>query len=165
MLYFAYGSNMHTGRLRARVRSANALRSARLTNHSLRFHKRSYKDGSGKGDAYFTGNPDDIVWGVIFELDDEDKPALDRHEGLGFGYNEQEVTVTDIEGNQQRLVMYVAAETYINPNLQPYTWYKNFVVEGARQHALPADYINHIEAISAIDDPDNQRDAEARAIV
>ena len=165
MLYFAYGSNMHTARLRARVRSAHAVRPARLTNHSLRFHKRSDMDGSGKGDAYFTGNPDDVVWGVIFELDDCEKPLLDRHEGLGFGYNEREVTVTDVEGNQQRLVMYVAAATHINPELGPYTWYKSFVVEGARQHSLPADYVAVIDAMPADDDRDRERDSLNRAIL
>ena len=47
MLYFAYGSNMCTGRLRQRVPSAAPVRIAKLLNRSLRFHKRS-DDRSGK---------------------------------------------------------------------------------------------------------------------
>jgi gamma-glutamylcyclotransferase len=165
MLYFAYGSNMYTGRLRARVQSAHAVRPARLTNHSFRFHKRSDEDGSGNGDAYFTGDPLNIVWGVMFELDEKEKPALDRHEGLGFGYNEQEVTVADIEGSQQRLLMYVAAVSHINPDLRPYSRYKSFVVEGAHEHGLPADYIASIDAMPADEDLDIARDACNRAIL
>ena len=63
MLYFAYGSNMCAGRLRGRVPSAVPVRVARLLNHSLRFHKRSDKDGSGKADACFTGEPEDCRLG------------------------------------------------------------------------------------------------------
>jgi gamma-glutamylcyclotransferase len=48
-------SNMCTGRLQQRVPSARPIAVAKLLNNSLRFHKRSDKDGSGKADAYFTG--------------------------------------------------------------------------------------------------------------
>src|SRR5207247_6479737 len=69
MLYFAYGSNMCTARLRGRDSSATPVRIGKLLNHSLRFHKRS-TDGSAKCDAYyFTGKPQDVIWGVIFEID------------------------------------------------------------------------------------------------
>jgi hypothetical protein len=47
--------------------------------------------------------------------------------------------------------------------LRPYSWYKRFVVEGARQHGLPADYIAGIEALPAAEDPDQNRDVENRA--
>jgi integrase len=63
MLYFAYGSNMCTGRLRQRVPSANPVRVAKLLNHAFRFHKRS-GDLSGKCDAYFTGETTDVIWGA-----------------------------------------------------------------------------------------------------
>src|SRR5690348_15499711 len=48
MLYFAYGSNMCTNRLRAkdRVPSAEFVQTARLAKHIFRFHKRSDKDCS-----------------------------------------------------------------------------------------------------------------------
>ena len=38
LLYFAYGSNLSTPRLRARVPSARKLESAVLTHHRLVFH-------------------------------------------------------------------------------------------------------------------------------
>ena len=31
--------------------------------------------------------------------------------------------------------------------LRPYSWYKRFLVEGARSHGLPADYITMLEAL------------------
>jgi hypothetical protein len=60
-----------------------------LPKHRLRFHKVS-NDGSGKCDAQATEDSNDYVIGVLFESDNE-KPALDRKEGLGIGYNEKEV--------------------------------------------------------------------------
>jgi hypothetical protein len=65
---------MCTERLRKRVPSANPIITAKLQNHSLRFHKRS-DDRSGKCDACFTGEAADIVWGVIFDIDAAEKPA------------------------------------------------------------------------------------------
>ena len=56
MLYFAYGSNMLTERLKARVSSATPIGKANLSDHGLRFHKKS-KDGSGKCDII--KSPDD----------------------------------------------------------------------------------------------------------
>jgi hypothetical protein len=156
MLYFAYGSNMCTGRLRRRVPSAKAVRIAMLSNHSLRFHKRS-NDGSGKCDACFTGEPADVVWGVIFQIDPADKPHLDSHEGLGYGYVEKLITVADQDGNPHRVFMYTAEGSHIDPTLRPYSWYKRFVVEGARQHNLPAEHIAAIEANKVIEDPNTER--------
>src|ERR1700687_277338 len=126
MLYFAYGSNMCTGRLRERVPSAMTVRIAQLLNHSLRFHKRSNKDGSGKADAYFTGERENEVWGVIFEFDPAEKQNLDRHEGLGRGYAEKQITVIDLDGSPHPLFMYAADEAHIEPALRPYSWYKRF---------------------------------------
>jgi gamma-glutamylcyclotransferase len=49
MLYFAYGSNMLTERLKARVPSTRPISPAILSDYDLRFHKRS-TDKSGKCD-------------------------------------------------------------------------------------------------------------------
>src|SRR2546426_5243143 len=109
MLYFAYGSNMSTDRLKSRgVSSAKFFRVAELANHALRFHKRSVKDGSGKANAYFTGNPSDTVRGVIFEIDRAEKTLLDRAEGIGHGYTDTEITVIDLNGKGHRSFLYVA---------------------------------------------------------
>jgi gamma-glutamylcyclotransferase len=153
MLYFAYGSNMCKGRLRQRVPSANPVRIAKLLNHSFRLHKRSEKDGSGKADAYFTGNPSDLIWGVLFEVDAAEKRVLDRVEGLGRGYKVAEVTVLDSDQKGHRAFLYVAEQSHIDPNLKPYSWYKRFVVEGARQHELPADYVVQLVSMETIEVP------------
>src|SRR5207248_632051 len=74
--YFAYGSNMLTKRLRERVPSARFSAVTPLSKHVLRFHKLSEgKAGSqsGKCNAYFTGNEQDVVYGVVFDIDRNEK--------------------------------------------------------------------------------------------
>jgi AIG2 family protein len=163
MLYFAYGSNMCTGRLRRRVPSATSVRIAKLTGHSFRFHKRS-TDGSAKSDAFETGNLSDLVRGVIFDIDEREKPELDRVEGLGEGYNEKSATVLDESGHEHRVFLYIADANSIDNTLSPYSWYKRFVVDGARHHALPTEYVNIITAMPDLEDPDRQRDRRNRSI-
>jgi gamma-glutamylcyclotransferase (GGCT)/AIG2-like uncharacterized protein YtfP len=163
LYYFAYGSNMCAGRLRRRVPSAHPLFVTQLRGHVLRFHKRS-TDGSAKADAEFTGNESDSVWGVVYEIDPAQKHDLDTAEGLGDGYEEKLVQVRDCAGQVYSAFMYFASRSHINPSLKPYSWYVRFVLEGARQHALPAAYVAAIEAVPSVNDPDTQRDARMRAI-
>jgi gamma-glutamylcyclotransferase len=158
---FAYGSNMLTGRLRERCPSAQPLGVAELPGFALRWHKKS-KDGSGKCDIVQTGQPGAAVFGVLFAIAREEKSALDKFEGLGNGYDETEISV-------QRGAGLVTAKAYIatniDPTLKPYTWYRALVVAGAKEHALPADYIAHLEAVPADQDPDNRRHDEKMALI
>src|SRR5216684_1334487 len=152
--YFAYGSNMLTARLRERVPSATAIGIGQLVGHALRWDKRSWRDGSGKCDAEATCRRDDVVWGVVFELDPEDKPALDKAEGLGAGYREKAVNVLTEAGP-------ITAVTYLATNkdasLRPYHWYKALVIAGAREHGLPPSYRSRLELVITVSDPDPAR--------
>ena len=152
ILYFAYGSNMSTRRLVARVPSAKAVSVAMLSGHSLEFHKIG-KDGSAKCDAVYTDDLNDVVHGVVFEMALSEKPTLDKIEGLGNGYAEKDVIVLSESGEAFEAVTYYA--TSIDASLEPCDWYVEHVLRGAREHGLPPDYINRIEAIESIPDPDN----------
>ena len=160
---FAYGSNMCTGRLRGRVPSANAIFVAKLDAHILRFHKRS-TDGSGKADAECSGNSSDYVWGVVFEIDSNQKADLDRAEGLGQGYEEKQITLKECTGQRYVAWMYFASASHKDAVLRPYSWYVRLVVEGAKQHALPPAYVGFLEQVESIDDLDGARDTRERNI-
>jgi len=161
MKYFAYGSNMSLSRLRERTPSAMRLASCTLNNHALRFHKAG-KDGSGKCNAFETGNPKDFVMGALFEICSGEKPALDQAEGLGFGYDEKMVLLTDGSGGRVEALTYYA--TSINEVLKPYSWYKHHVLVGARESVLPLPYVAEVQLIASWEDPDRERDARQRAI-
>jgi len=158
--YFAYGSNLHPVRMSARVPSACSRGCAVLPGHRLRFHKRSSKDGSGKCDAQFTGNPGDRVYGTVYTLAAADKPHLDAIEGPGYTVVEQVVIQA---GRRLPVFFYRAHPESIGPRLLPYDWYHALVLSGARHHGLPASYVAAIEAIKARPDPDTARAGAAFA--
>ncbi|MGT2457840.1 gamma-glutamylcyclotransferase family protein [Cupriavidus basilensis] len=160
MLNFAYGSNMLTARIRERVPSARALGVATLRGHQLRWHKAS-KDGSGKCDV-FAASDIDCVSGVLYELSLSDKDALDRAEGLGRGYSERRVDVNFMGDTVAASVYYATA---VDPMLKPYTWYKELVVAGARQHGLPPEYIHALQGAGAMDDANLARHAKNMALL
>jgi cation transport regulator ChaC len=107
ILYFAYGSNMSTARLRHRVPSCRVVCIVRLPKYRLRFHERS-KDGSGKCNAIYTEAPTDGVFGVVYEISLNEKAALDRAEGLGRGYNEQRLSVLSSDQRDLQALTYIA---------------------------------------------------------
>ncbi len=152
--YFAYDSNMLTARLRERVPSATAIGIGQLEGHVLRWDKRSWRDKSGKCDAEFTGQRSDVVWGVIFELNPEQKPALDQAEGLGDGYIEKVVNILT-EAGLITAVTYLATDK--DASLRPYHWYKALVIAGAREHGLPPSYRSRLELVITVSDPDPTR--------
>lgn len=162
MLCFAYGSNMSSARLRARVPSAQFIAVATLPEHRLAFHKVGWKDGSGKCDAHYTGSSGDNVIGVVFELLDAEKSDLDRIEGLRAGYDEKKVEV--VTSTEQTLSAQMYFATNIDPSLKPYHWYKKHVLFGAQEHGLPPDYIVRIEAVLSEQDPDRERHERESAI-
>ena len=154
MLYFAYGSNMSPKRLLQRVPSAVVIGVAILPGHRLAFHKVG-RDGSAKCDAALTNAAADRVHGVIYRIDSGHKLGLDAREGLGCGYEQKTVEVQLRDHRQSSAFLYYA--THIDASLRPFTWYREHVLRGAREHALPGHYIAAIHAVDAVDDPDPER--------
>ncbi|MBE2245518.1 MAG: gamma-glutamylcyclotransferase [Burkholderiaceae bacterium] len=160
-LYFAYGSNMLTRRLRERTPSARVVGSATLAGHELRWHKVS-KDGSAKCDIVVAKAAQACVHGVVFEIAVADKPALDIAEGIGMGYKGCEVEVRTANG---ALSAWTYRATNIDPLARPYPWYKALVVAGAKEHGLPAAYVAALEAVVTREDPKPERAAQNALLV
>lgn len=160
VLYFAYGSNMSSKRLQARVPSASFYARARLHGHQLRFHKHSTVDNSAKCDAFKTGEADDVTHGILFLFNADEQAKLDSCEGVGYKITQVEVELED--GKRVTALTYLAI--HIEPRLRPYPWYKRHVLEGAREHALPAGYIAWIEAVETQEDPNQQRSQDELTI-
>lgn len=158
---FAYGSNMLTRRIIARCPSARALGRAELRGYELRWHKVSV-DGSGKCDIIRTAAPDAVVLGVLYEIASNEKPALDRAEGKGSGYEEAEVEVW-YKGLLISAVAYHATNT--DPTRKPYTWYRALVAAGAREHGFPVSYVAQLEASPAEVDANIKRHKDRTALI
>ena len=147
--------------LQKRVPNAVRIGKYKLAVYQLLFHKAS-EDGSAKCDAYFTDNPEDIIIGALFEMNESERRYLDKVEGLGFGYDEKYVSVISDNGEEVTALIYVA--THIDNNLKPYTWYLNHVVIGAKETGVSDEYLASIETTSTIADPLYQRDLMERDI-
>ena len=152
--YFAYGSNMASHRLLQRLPGARHVEVGILTGHQLRFHKND-SGLSGKCNIEFTDDHRDEVYGVVYQISNEDKRTLDRIEGLGAGYNEKTVSITTLSGSILTSVTYFAID--VDHHVMPYHWYKQHVLRGAIEHGLPTEYINKIESIESQEDPDERR--------
>jgi hypothetical protein len=160
--YFAYGSNLLKAKLCECVPSALVRAVGYLPGYTVRYNKRS-KDGSAKCNLVRT-NENDTVYGVVYDFLHEEKPSLDEHEGLGRGYHTEEIRVVTEDG-QTGAYTYVADDSAVDDSLKPYSWYKDLVVEGAKRHLLPTKYIEQLECVNAVKDPDPEREERNRRLL
>lgn len=173
-LYFAYGSNLCLPRIRHRIPGVGKVARARLDGHALRWHKRG-SDGSGKCSIEKVGG-ESVVHGALFEVPTEERPVLDRIEGLGVGYRETEVQVvpsaspggagsgngTPLDADRVPAWTYVATDSHVVDDLRPFRWYKALVLAGAAAMAFPSAYLDGIRAVRALEDPDTRRASRNR---
>jgi hypothetical protein len=134
---------------------------ATLENYGLRFHKRS-RDGSGK--CNIVPDDEETVHGVVFDVSPSDLYALDEAEREGRRYRRTRMAV---EGGVAPVeaFTYVAQPAYVDDALLPYEWYRALVAAGAREHDLPATYVEKIEAVRAYPDPDEERRRQHRTLL
>ena len=159
MKYFAYGSNMSLERLHKRVPEAKNIGLLEIRSYTLKFHKKG-EDGSAKCDALYTGNDQDSVIGVVFEIPPKGKLILDDIEGPG--YDVKTLEVKDDAGKLLDVFLYVANQ--IDNSLAPYTWYLHHVVHGALEAKLPNDYVARIKQTSSTKDTNLAREMKELSI-
>ena len=163
-MYFAYGSNLLTTRIRQPDRAPSARRLALgwLEGHELRFDKQG-RDGSGKCHP-LPASEGVQVHGSLFEVGDAELQALDRVEGVGMGYVRQRVEVRTDDGILSAW-SYLAQDGHVVPLLEPFDWYRDLVLAGARESGLPRTYLSLIGATPARRDPDSERAARMRRLL
>ena len=161
IFYFAYGSNLHPVRLIERVPSAELVGVSKYPRHALSFHKRSH-DGSSKCNMF--SSEADFIYGAIYKLNPEHKDELDKFEGKGYGYIDQQITLEHNE-IQYTCFTYLAQRSYIVSDLKPYHWYKKLVILGAQYLKFPDRYVSSIKAVDSIEDPDATRRKEKEELI
>jgi hypothetical protein len=97
----------------------------------------------------------------LYEVDAQGLARLDDGEQ---GYQRRRAQVLLRNGRRARVWIYVSAPNQRDESLHPYTWYKRFLVEGAKEHRLPKGYIALLEGIIAIQDPNRKRDRRKRTL-
>jgi len=161
LLYFAYGSNLHPTRLMERVPSARLLAPARLPGYVLKYHKRG-ACGSGKCNAFYTGDTRDQVLGAVYRLSRHEKDQLDAFEGKG--YLCREITI-EMDRGHETAFAYIAVNHFIDDALKPFEWYRALVAAGARFLAFPKRYIANYVSVNAQVDLDRERHARHVALL
>ncbi len=133
MLYFAYGSNLSSARLRARVGPITLRGTAVLPTHEHRFSKPGL-DGTGKGNI--SPHTHRSVHGVLYELSPDQLSVLTTFEG---GYRRVTLSVlTTADVTPRSAVTFVALSPGNAP--APSQAYLDHYRDGFLEHALPTDY-------------------------
>ena len=83
MLYFAYGSNMDWAQMKERCPWAKFVCRAKLPSHRLAFTLRSCSRRCGVADILRDETKD--VWGVVYELPENELKNLDKDENFNPG--------------------------------------------------------------------------------
>lgn len=150
-------------RLQKRCRSARLRGIASVADSALTFSKRS-RHGCGMATIEYASG--EQLYGVVFDLDESERPKLDKAEGLGNGYDRNDTFVVQMHGSNEALqaFTYIANSTHMDSALRPYEWYHTLVLAGARQHRLPAAYLAQIRATECIEDPYAERPERLAAL-
>jgi len=155
MLYFAYGSNLHSAQMKGRCPEATFVCRAKLPAHRLAFTLKSVERGCGVADVLYDERRE--VWGVVYELPEIELKELDKDESFRPGRPDDQNNYTREnhyvwpEGNVKRaiLVALYHGHPQLDPPLPSHD-YKRLIVEGAKHWNLPAEYIRELESIQAM---------------
>jgi gamma-glutamylcyclotransferase (GGCT)/AIG2-like uncharacterized protein YtfP len=143
MLYFAYGSNMERHHMKRRCRSAKFVAAATLRDYELTFTGTSTVWGGGVADLAPAKGA--TVEGVLWEITEEDRTALDEYEGYPKVYVRRNVEVETRKGGKVEAFAYFMARpgTYKAPSRR----YMQLLVSGAEEHGLSDGYVMRLEAV------------------
>jgi gamma-glutamylcyclotransferase (GGCT)/AIG2-like uncharacterized protein YtfP len=145
---FAYGSNLDTTRMVGRAPSARVIGAAGLEGFELRFHKRGWRDGTGKANAFRSEVVGAVVHGVVYEVDEAELADLDVHET---GYRRALIAFdvgTEVGAETVEAWVYLALPEVIDDALLPTRLYLDHVLAGARAHGLPVETIAWLESVA-----------------
>ncbi len=140
--YFGYGSNMSPA-IFAERRGMHPLaaRCARLEGYRLCF---SIPVGPGeRGVANLEAAADGSTFGVLYLITPEESGRLDRSEGVHVGlYRRVPIEVTvDAE---ERVAAFTYCSSVSAAGRKPSARYMGLLLEGARHHGLPAEYLTFL---------------------
>jgi gamma-glutamylcyclotransferase len=155
MLYFAYGSNMNWGQMRARCpAAARFFATASLSDHRLAFPR--YSRVRRCDVASIVPAVGEVVWGVVYRIDEADRCALDVSEGFQPGrdpalnsYEPINIAVLKLGQSREPLDVftYIARPQRSFTPRGPSEEYRALILSGAKHWGHPADYLRNLEAV------------------
>ena len=135
-LYFAYGSNMDENQMAVRCPNSKLLGRAKLSGYRYIIYSRGFASVSPEEGT--------IVEGLLWAISPEDENTLDRYEGVKNNcYTKKNMKVRFNEGDVECLVYIGTDDIDGTPGYS----YQRLIVDAAKKHALPKDYIEMLESI------------------
>ena len=115
-----------------------------LNGYRLTFNQYSKKRRCGVADIIKEDNSQ--VWGIIYELTDEDLGKLDRYEGHPKSYRRMVVRVNDEKGKIIEAITYevVNKKSFIPPSDE----YLYIIKKAAEEYDFPEDYKKSLNSIN-----------------
>lgn len=147
--YFAYGSNLCSHRLALSSPSLKKIGIGQLQGYALAFAYKSERWNGGVATVHNTENAEDCVWGMIWEIDLNDLPALDDQEGVARQiYRPLEVVIRVSNSEHMKCRTYQLTDLggvhqYADPSPQ----YHQLIVQGAVDNHFPKDYIEMLKNV------------------
>jgi len=139
--YFGYGSNLDLTSLRAKGVEPRASERAALRGWRLRFNVHHFfRHEGGVGNIEPSGDPSNVVWGVVHLCEEEHLALLDAAEAYGHGYDRVEVPVHTDRG-ERRALAYVGMASFIDEGCRPTQRYLNILLKGAAAAGFDPAYV------------------------
>jgi gamma-glutamylcyclotransferase (GGCT)/AIG2-like uncharacterized protein YtfP len=148
MYYYTYGSFLNYKTLKKHCPKAKFVCKAVLPNWEIQFNfmSKTYNGGvSGIEPAL-----NQLVWGVIYDVSEDELMYLDKIEGVPEGsYYRHTIIVVNEDGTP------IKAYTYRTTNpkgpYKPTKKYLELIVNGAKAHKIDASYISQLESVETVD--------------
>ena len=170
--YFAYGSNMNTDQIEGRCPNVIKVGKGLIPNCSIDFTRKSIKRNCGVADI--VESQGDVLWGIIYDITDEDFISLDRFEGYPRYYTKKMIKCYQfLDTNESEFILEEPLEKhyeelYKNPfnfkeidavvyevieksatTIQPSIGYLNLLQDAAWENFFPMYYQEKLNAFGA----------------
>lgn len=153
--YFAYGSNMQSATLRGRrgIEYRRAL-PGRVSGWRLVLDKPPLFPVGGAY-ANIVADPTAEVLGVLYEIAAADLEHIDLSEAVPLGNYRRISVVAQALQAGDTVDAHTLTSELRDPALQPTTRYMSLLIEGAREHGLPVDYVDYLRTVpSCVETPE-----------
>jgi cation transport regulator ChaC len=149
--YFAYGSNM----TRATFCNRRGMRPLATRCGCLEGYRLAFNIPIGPGErgvANLELEPGARTWGVLYLVATEACDRLDRTEGVHVGVYRRVPVEVLVEG-EGRVAAFTYQSSMTTVGRKPSLRYLTLLLDGAREHGLPAEYVALLEGLEqAVDE-------------
>ena len=137
--YFAYGSNLNVDQMRERVGEWRLSKRALARNYTLVFNHYSKKWKGYTANLSETGKYEDVVYGVVYHIDEEQLMKLGTYEGTP----PLDMRVELEDGNEisdARVFMWKTSDS----EQEPPKVYRKLVEQGLLQHGYSRSHVDTV---------------------